>query len=109
MTRHQIIKLTKGHSTKSERKFMELCKKLRIPFKAKVKIQGREIDFLVGKYAIEIDAHSQDVEKNWMLIHEGYSPIHLANWDINENLEWWLTKIWDKERDRVYSHRRERQ
>jgi len=36
----------------------------RIPFKAKVMIQGRDIDFLIGKYAIEIDSHRQDVENN---------------------------------------------
>src|SRR5258708_18950336 len=99
MTRYQQNKLKRGHSTKSERKFMEICKKLHIPFKTKVKIQGKEIDFIIGKYAIEIDAHSQNVKKNWMLINEGYNPIHLANWDVNENLEWWLKKIWDKEQE----------
>ena len=91
--RGQIKKLTKGHSTRSERKFLELLKKHRVPFQAKIKIAGREIDFLIGRYAIEIDAHAQDVSKNSMLYRKGYTPIHFNNWEIGEHLGEWLQQI----------------
>jgi very-short-patch-repair endonuclease len=86
-------KLIKGKSTKAERRFHELLKKSHIPFKCKVKIEGREVDFLIGKYAIEIDGHQQDVLKNKMLIEKGYNPIHFNNWEINETLIDWLKTI----------------
>jgi hypothetical protein len=91
--RHQIQKLIKGKSTKAERRMVELLKKYRIPFRAKIKIQGREIDFLIGKYAIEIDGHLQSVSKNEQLVKAGYVPIHLSNWVINSDLEPWLKNI----------------
>lgn len=103
----QINKLTKRHSTKGERRFMEACKKLHIPFQAKVMIQGREIDFLIGNYAIEIDSHQQDPEKNKMLIAQGLNPIHMSN---TSPFEEWLTKIkWQGTTispERIYSLRR---
>ncbi len=95
--RYTLTKLKKGHSTKAERKFMELLKELHIPFQAKVKIQGREIDFLIGRYAIEIDGHKQDVEKNKLLMSESFTPIHLNNWEIGSHLKEWLTKIWQEQ------------
>lgn len=49
-------------------------------------IQGREVDFLVGKYAIEIDGHDQEGKKNHILADVGYIPIHYNNSDITENL-----------------------
>ena len=91
--RNQILKNRRGHSTKAERKFSEYLKKLHIPFQAKVKINGREVDFLIGKYAIEIDGHGQDVVKNKMLVAEGYNPIHLNNWEVSNALEVWLQTI----------------
>lgn len=69
---------------------MELCKLHHIPFRTKVKIQGREIDFLIKNLAIEIDSHPQDPEKNSMLFNQGYTPIHLFNWDIKTELVDWL-------------------
>lgn len=93
--RHQLNKLSKGHSTKAERRFAELLKSLHIPFKTKVKIRGREVDFLIGKYAIEIDSHPQNVEKNKILAEAGYNPIHFDSWTIpNPNLIEWLKTIW---------------
>lgn len=85
--RQQILKLKKGNSTKNERRFMELLKKCRIPFKTKIKINGREVDFLIGKYAIDIDGHSQDSNKNEMLANEGYTPIHFNNNEIKSLTE----------------------
>jgi len=61
---------------------MELLKENNIPFKTKVKIKGREIDFLIGIYAIDIDGHEQDGDKNVMLVKEGYTPIHILNSEI---------------------------
>jgi hypothetical protein len=72
---------------------VELLKRLHIPFRAKVKICGHEVDFLIGRYAIEIDGHSQVVLKNEQLVEAGYVPIHIKNWGINSGLEDWLTKI----------------
>jgi len=69
-------------STKAERRFYERLKANRIPFKAKVKIKDREIDFLVGKYAIDINGHQQDTSKNEMLAKEGYVPIHISNNEV---------------------------
>ncbi len=89
--RTQINKLSTKHSTKAERKFCELLKKLHVPFRAKIKIAGREVDFLIGKLAIEIDSHKQDVEKNYLLLKEGFIPIHFNNWEINDDLIEWIT------------------
>lgn len=92
--RNQLLKLKKGHSTKAERRFAELCKTLRIPFAAHVKVNGREVDFIIHKYAIEIDSHPQDVEKNQMLVDQGYSPIHFFSWEVpNPHLVKWLKDI----------------
>ena len=76
--------MTKKRSTHAERIFAECCKRLRIPYRFKEKVGGREVDFLIGKYAIEIDGHSQDPEKNRTLIANGYSPIHFQNRHVSE-------------------------
>lgn len=73
---------------------MEVLKKLHIPFKTKVKVQGREIDFLIGKCAIEIDSHLQDATKNIMLLNEGYTPYHFDNNFDSAQVEEWLKKLW---------------
>ena len=91
--RSQVNKLVKGKSTKAERRMVELLKRLHIPFRAKVKIHGREVDFLIGKYAIEVDGHSQSVLKNEQLVSEGYIPIHIKSWGINSDLEDWLKTL----------------
>lgn len=86
--------LTVRSSTKAERRFHEILKKLHIPFRSKVKIGGREVDFLIKKYAIDIDGHEQDVSKNVMLMRLGYSPVHFNNNEIpNPNLIEWLSNI----------------
>ncbi len=69
-------------STKAERRFYEKLKVARISFRSKVKINGREVDFIIGKYAIDIDGHKQDTSKNEMLAREGYIPIHIANNEV---------------------------
>lgn len=95
--RFQLNKLIKGHSTKAERRFAELLKSLHIKFQTKVKIKGREIDFLIGKYAIEIDSHVQDQTKNKMLAESGYNPIHLSSRTVpNPHLIEWLKEIYGR-------------
>lgn len=91
--RRQLLKLTPHNSTKAERQFAETLKKYRVPFRAKVKIAGREIDFLVGDRAIEIDGHSQDVEKNYAILAAGFIPVHLFNREAKSE----VTAQWLKE------------
>ena len=79
-------KLQKGHSTKAERRFAELLKNAHIPFETKVKIKKQEVDFLIGKYAIEINGHAQNTDKNEMLARAGYIPLHFHNSEINNKL-----------------------
>lgn len=90
------MKIDKKHFTKSERKFVRFLQENHIPFKTKVKIKGREIDFLIGKYAIDIDCHEQDSEKNSMLFNEGYIPLHYTNQEIKKNefneIRKWITR-----------------
>ena len=80
--RRQLLKLKRGRSTKAERRFAEVLKKNHIPFKAKVIVKGREVDFLVGRYAIDIDGHDQDTDKNVFLVKAGYVPLHFSNQEI---------------------------
>ena len=94
--RYTLKKLTKGHSTKAERKFSEILKKNHIPFRTKVKILGREVDFLIGNNIFEIDSHPQNIYKNQIFIDGGYNVYHFENWFITEE-DWfieWLKKIW---------------
>lgn len=84
--RNKLLKFTRHKSTKAERRFLELLKKNRIPFRAKVKIQGREVDFIVGRCAIDIDGHKQESGKNEMLVREGFIPIHFHNREVEEKI-----------------------
>lgn len=78
-------RITKRHSTKTERIVYEILKELKIPFKHRWMVKGREVDFIIGDVAIEINGHEQDEEKNKLLIREGYRPLHIHNQDINKN------------------------
>ncbi len=74
--------INKKNFTKSERIFARRLRENHIPFKTKIKINNREVDFLVGKYAIDIDGHEQDGNKNAMLANEDYIPIHISNQEV---------------------------
>ena len=91
--RKQLLKLKRGISTKAERQFAEVLKNGRIPFKAKVIVKGREVDFIIGRYAIDIDGHDQDSDKNVHLVKAGYVPIHFSNKEIFTLKDKLLTKI----------------
>lgn len=83
--RHNI---TKKHSTKTERIVYEVLKEMKIPFKHRWLIQGYEVDFLIGRYVLEINGHEQNVEKNNLMVKLGYTPIHLHNSEISrENIK----------------------
>ena len=74
--RHNILR---KHSTKAERVFYEILKENKIPFLFRKKVDGREIDFIIGKYAIEIDGHPQSTKRNKWLSDRGYVPLHYTN------------------------------
>lgn len=73
------LNLRKKNTTKPERIVYEVLKSLRIPFRHRWYINGREVDFLIGTLVIEVDGHEQDVLKNDMLIGLGYTPVHIHN------------------------------
>lgn len=81
------IALRKRTSTKAERIFAEILKRNRIPFEHRKKIEGREVDFVIGKYAVEIDGHPQDSSRNQWLAKIGYVPLHFGNRALREEPE----------------------
>jgi len=74
--------LNKKNYTKAERIFGRILRENRIAFKTKVKIKGQEVDFVIGRYAVEINGHEQDIKKNKMLVSSGYAPLHLHNSEV---------------------------
>jgi len=77
--------LDKKHFTKPERIFGEILKRNHIEFQTKIKIEGREVDFLIGLIAIEIGNHSQDVEKNSRILENGYHLLFITNQELYSN------------------------
>ena len=77
--------LRKKNFTKSERILGRLLQENHISFKTKVKIEIREIDFIIGNILIEIDGHSQEEDKNNLLVEKGYTIIHFTNKEVREN------------------------
>ena len=75
----------KEHSTKAERRVYEVLKELKIPFKHRWRIKELEVDFLIGKVALDIDGHKQDGKRNHILAEAGYIPIHLTNKEVKDN------------------------
>ena len=73
-------------STKGERRFAEILKANRIPYKFKQRIGKYEVDFIVGTRAIEINGHPQNVEKNTYLAKQGYTPLNLSNREVQKLL-----------------------
>lgn len=79
------VTITKRSSTKAERIFAEILKRNHIAFKHRHRIEGREIDFIIKKYAIEIDGHAQSPSRNKWLVEQGFTPIHFQNSLLFEN------------------------
>ena len=80
--RSQLQKLQRSTSTKSERRVAEILKANHIRFQYRRKIGKYEIDFLIGRMALEVDGavHRQtDAAKDTYLFSEGYVPIHVRS------------------------------
>jgi len=77
--------ISKSTSTKPERIFIEILKANHIPFEHRKKIDGKEIDFIIGYYAIEIDGHRQNAQRNDWLFSNGFVPIHYTNGALLRN------------------------
>ena len=67
------------YSTAAERRVHEVLKELHIPFKHRWKIGSIEADFLIGNVVLEIDGHTQNVERNNKIVELGLIPIHINN------------------------------
>lgn len=95
--RTQLRKLVKTNSTKGERRIGEILKRNRIKFTAKARVCGREIDFLIGRLAVEVDGsvHKQtDAAKDTMLFANGYVPIHISTKNLKaESVEKQLLEL----------------
>lgn len=74
---------------------MEVLKANRISFRTKVKIADKEVDFLIGKLAVEINGHEQSSDRNEELIAMGYVPIHFSNSEIKTNRQTIINKLND--------------
>lgn len=77
--------INKANSTKPERIFIEILKHNHIPFKHRIKLDGMEIDFMVGNYAIELDGHEQSTKKNAKIINKGLQIVHYRNNALYKN------------------------
>ena len=89
--------ILKKHSTKPERIVYESLKELRIPFKHRWLVKGLEVDFIIGKYVLEIDGHLQEnSKKNEILVKAGYIPIHIQNYEVynREKIKRFLKQIY---------------
>jgi very-short-patch-repair endonuclease len=75
--------ILKKHSTKSERIVYEILKDLKIPFRHRWLISGKEVDFLIGNKVLEINGHEQDGMRNHLLANLGYIPIHINNTEVS--------------------------
>lgn len=67
------------HSTQAERRVYEVLKELKIPFKHRWLAGGMELDFVIGKYVLDIDGHPQDANRNHRIMGLGLTPLHLSN------------------------------
>jgi len=76
--------IDKRKSTRSERLFYEVLKEMKVSFKHRWIIHGKEVDFIIGRYVVEINGHEQDTNKNEFLVEHGYTPIHLENREVTK-------------------------
>ena len=85
--RNELLRLQKHNSTKSERRIAEILKKNHIKFKAKIRLGKYEVDFLIGKMALEVDGsihQHQSIAKNIYLSDLGYVPVHIRTGKYDE-------------------------
>lgn len=62
----------------------EVLKELHIPFKHRWLVNGREIDFIFGDVALEVNGHEQNAERNQRIVEAGYRPIHISNDELSK-------------------------
>ena len=62
----------------------EVLKRLKVPFKHRVKIGGYEVDFLIGHFACEINGHPQNTPKNEKLAKMNLVPVHFSNQETRD-------------------------
>lgn len=65
-----------------------MLKRNHIPFRAKWRVNGKEVDFLIGRVILEIDGKIHrhiDSEREKMLFDAGYVPIHISVKEIYED------------------------
>ena len=85
------MNISKKHSTKPERTLADMFIKAKIPFKFREIIEGREVDFVIGRVIVEVDGQihrqkrAKDVSKNEMLVRLGYIPLHFSAKEIRTN------------------------
>ena len=85
------MQITKKHSTRPERILADMLIKSKIPFKFREIIEGREVDFTIGKVIVEVDGRihrqkrAKDISKNEMLVRLGYIPLHFTAKEIRTN------------------------
>jgi len=90
--------IRRKRSTGPERIVYEILKELHIPFRHRWRVGRFEIDFIIGRYAIDIDGHPQNGERNHSIAELGYVPIHILNSEITnsrENIKIQLKEIYD--------------
>ena len=76
--RNRLLKVKTG--TKSEKRISEIFKKNKIRFKYRQRIGRYEVDFVIGRVALEIDGsvHREiDIKRDTYLASQGYVPLHL--------------------------------
>ena len=87
------ILISKRNFTKAERILCRILQENKIEFLTKQKVNNREVDFLIGNVVIELDGHSQKIEKNNDLAILGYIPLHFTNKEILDNRKVVLNEI----------------
>mgnify|MGYP001581454126 FL=1 len=89
------MNIEKRHSTKPERVIADLLTRKRIPFKFREIIEGREVDFVIGRVIVEVDGvhhdnphnRARDKSKNEILARLGYVPLHFSAREIRLNAQ----------------------
>lgn len=77
-----MVQLFKKSSTKQERIVAEILKRNRVKFYFKKRVGKYEIDFIIGRLAIEIDGkvHKQtNTAKDTFLFLKGFVPVHFVS------------------------------
>lgn len=86
--RNILLKVKNG--TKSEKRISEIFKKNKIKFKYRQRIGKYEIDFVIGRVALEIDGsvHKHiDQQRDTFLFSRGYVPLHINAYQDLEAVE----------------------